>query len=138
MTNMQAGQFLPDRALAEQHLRTAEELAVGNSAFFLLPTAEAYRRFGLDGDVARALDRYEQLAGSALVGMGDWARYHLARGDMDEAYAALRSAIETLEAGEADPGFFSLEVFAADPTDPRLAEERFQDLLARLQALRAD
>jgi tetratricopeptide (TPR) repeat protein len=136
--NMLAGQFARDRVLAERYLRTAEALAIGYQSVRLLGTAQGYLRLGLESDAARVLDRYAQLAEDAAVGMGDWALYYLLRGDTDRSYAALHSAIETLEAGEADPGFLALEAIAANPADPRLAEGRFQDLLARLQALRAD
>jgi len=138
-TNMLAGQFTRDPALAERYLRTAEALAIGYQSVRLLGTAQGYLRLGLESDAARVLDRYAQLAEDAQVGMGDWALYYLLRGDMDRAYAALRSAIEKLEAGGADPGYPSLEgIVATGTTDPRLADERFQDLLERLQALRAD
>jgi hypothetical protein len=104
----------------------------------LLGIAQGFLRLGLEGDATRVLDRYAQIAEDARVGMGDWTLYYLESGDADRAYAALRSAVESLEAGQADAGFNSLETFAASPSDPRLAEQRFQDLLERLQALRAD
>jgi TolB-like protein len=136
--NMVAGQLARDRARAERYLRTAEALAIGYQSVRLLGIARGFLRIGLEGDATRVLDRYAQIAEDARVGMGDWALYYLERGDADRAYAALRSAVESLEAGQADAGFNSLETFAANPSDPRLAEQRFQDLLERLQALRAD
>jgi Tfp pilus assembly protein PilF len=136
--NMVAGQLARDPAQAQRYLRTAEALAIGYQSVRLLGIAQGYLRLGLEGDATRVLDRYAQIAQDARVGMGDWALYYLERGDADRAYAALRSAIESLEAGQADAGFNSLETFAARPDDPRLAEQRFQDLLKRLQTLRAD
>jgi tetratricopeptide (TPR) repeat protein len=138
-TNMLAGVFTRDRVPAERYLRTAEALAIAYQSVRLLGTAEGYLRLGLESDAARALDRYAELAEDAQIGMGDWALYYLLRGDLDQVYTALRSAIEKLEAGGADPGFISLQVVVAlAANDPRLAEERFQGLLERLQALRAD
>jgi TolB-like protein/Flp pilus assembly protein TadD len=138
-TNMLAGVFTRDRVPAERYLRTAEALAIGYQSVRLLGTAEGYLRLGLESDAERALDRYAALAEDAQIGMGDWALYYLLRGDLDQVYTALRSAIEKLEAGGADPGFISLQVVVAlAVNDPRLAEGRFQDLLERLQALRAD
>jgi hypothetical protein len=135
---MLAGQLVRDRARAERYLRTAEALAIGYQSVRLLGIARGFLRIGLEGDATRVLDRYAQIAEDARVGMGDWALYYLERGDADRAYVALRSAVESLEAGQADAGFNSLETFAANPGDPRLTEERFQELLERLQALRAN
>lgn len=137
MTNSLAGVFTSDQAAAARHLRATEDLAIGYDAIFLATAAQGYLRLGRERDAERVLDRYGQFAGEAEIGMADWGQYHLLRGDLDRAYAAFLAAIESLEAGQADAGFFALQGFATSP-DPRLDEARFQDLLERLRALRAN
>jgi hypothetical protein len=60
----------------------------------------------------------------------------LSRGDLDQTYQWLESAVETLENGEADAGFFALQTSFRNASNPAFAERRFQDLLGRLNTLR--
>lgn len=54
----------------------------------------------------------------------------------DPAHDWLRRAVERLESGQADAGFLVLQrLIATRRANPALAEERFQALLDRLEAL---
>jgi serine/threonine protein kinase/TolB-like protein len=132
--NMLAGAF--NLTGAVQYMRTADQLAQGDDAMFLQGIASGYRRAGLDAEVDQALDRWEAWARDAGVGAGDWAQYHLLRGNLDQTYEWLGRAVETLENGEADAGFFALQTSFRNAGNPVFAERRFQDLLGRLNALR--
>jgi hypothetical protein len=135
--NVFGGVLSADPVVAEQYLRTAEELAVGNAPFYLMGVAVGYRRLGLETDANRALDRYFEWGSKEQIGAADWVRYYLLRGDLDQAYEWLRRAVETIENGEADAGFFALQRFV-NPTDPPLLEGRFRPLTDRLRTVAAD
>jgi TolB-like protein len=107
--NMFGGILHPDPATALRWTRAADELAQGDDAMFLQGVAAGYRRAGLEAEAGRALDRWERWARDAGVGAGDWAQYYLLRGDADQTYEWLERAVEKLESGESDAGFFALQ-----------------------------
>jgi hypothetical protein len=131
-----AGLFNPDAEAAARFIRTADEL---DSPMHLPGIAVGYQRLGLHDDAERALDRYEQWAQSeqGSAGAAEWAQYYLLRGDVDRTHTWLQAAIEKLENGEVDEGFFALQYTFTNPTHPALAAPRFRDLLQRLERLRA-
>jgi TolB-like protein/Tfp pilus assembly protein PilF len=136
--NVFAALLTPDPAAAERFVRSAEARIGDDYRVMFLPgIATVYRRIGLDEDAERALARYGRWAANEDLGAGDLAQYHLLRGDPDMAYEWLRRAVERIERGEVDAGFIALtRLLSRAETDPALAENRFQDLLGRLEALR--
>jgi len=136
--NLLGGLFSADPAAKERHLRAAEDLVVVRAAqFYLTAIAAGYRGLGLETDEDRALDRYFEWGNTVSIGAGDWARYYLARGDMDQVYVWLQTAVKKIENGESDAGFIPL-LQIVNSTDPRLAEPRFRLLMDRLRSLAAD
>jgi tetratricopeptide (TPR) repeat protein len=136
-----AAAFAPDWATAEPFVRKLERLAADtNTGWLLLPVVEAYRRFGFEREADVALARYGEWATADGVGAAQWAEYHLMRGDLELAREWLETAIETLESGQAEPGFFALQDLRGKyvrPRDPRIDEPPFRSLIDRLEALTA-
>jgi TolB-like protein/Tfp pilus assembly protein PilF len=135
--NLWAGLFSADAAGGKQHLSTVEELAARQAPFYFLGIGWGYQRLGLDSDAKRALDRYSEWGRTQPLGDGEWAYYYLALGDMDQVYARLQRVVAKVENGEADAGFIPLQRVIYS-TDPRLSQERFRPLIARLRAGVAD
>jgi hypothetical protein len=129
--------FSADAAAGKQYLSTIEELAARQAPFYFLGIGWGYQRLGLDSDAKRALDRYSEWGRTQPLGDGEWAYYYLALGDMDQVYARLQRVVAKVENGEADAGFIPLQRVIYS-TDPRLSQERFRPLIARLRAGVAD
>jgi adenylate cyclase len=132
---------LSDPARAEAHLRTAESLIENTpNKMFLGSVGALYATLGLNDDSQRTTQRYGEwvLAPNGPdVGDGIRAGYFLSIGEPEQAYRSLARAVATLESGTVDAGFFSLVQVFANRADPRLQDPRFQDLIGRLQRLKA-
>jgi TolB-like protein/Flp pilus assembly protein TadD len=132
---------LSDNATAERHLRTAEKLIEDTpNKMLLLAVGNVYASLGLRDDARRTIERYGQWVSDPRVpDVGDATRaeYFLGIGQPDRALRLLASAVATLESGRVDSGYFALVTTFANRADPRLQEPRLQELVGRLDRLKA-
>jgi hypothetical protein len=117
-----------------------ERAATENNAEWALQAAAVtYLRFGRRAEADAVLARYADGANAEGVGAGEWAQYYVVRGDFESARQHLETAVETLERGQADAGFFALRnmLDGMRRVNPQLATSEFSALFARLDALAA-
>ena len=132
MTQIQLGD--EDQAVAA--LREAERLFGDSpSAAAMSSLAHAYSRTGRKQDAERLFEALQLTAETAVVGAGTWPLAYLAVDDIDNAYSWLERAVEKIEAGQPDEGFFNLMIIKANvQANPVLDEARFVALRDRIGA----
>ena len=128
---------LGNNAEALRQLQIAEQISGEDIPLNWLPElAYAYAQLGRDEDASRLFSELEDVAGERTIGAGTWVLSYLAIGDSDKAFEWLNAAVEKVERGEIDEGFWTLMTIKANVySDPVLEEPRFVELRNKLGVL---
>jgi tetratricopeptide (TPR) repeat protein len=127
-----------DEEVALDHLRRAADLALQHNQELLPGIAAQYQERGQLDEASKIFELWRDWAesDSARVGDGDWALFHLRRGDLGLAHKHLDAAVTRIENGNADVGFIPLQnLLVRYRQNPDALDERFHALLDRLDVL---
>lgn len=123
--------------LAFRQFQLVEDIADDGELLLFAPhLIEGYSVIGQAEDAERLFKIFEQATDELDIGLAHRARASLAIGDHDRAYELLQSAVERIEAHEAEEGYFSLIEIKANYFDRDVLDEpEFRALLDRIGSL---